>query len=359
MATANVSLLTQANVKYILSTGGAAGSFTCASDAGMAAFIDRWASPNLIGVDFDIEAGQSQQVIGDLVARIKAAHTAYPNLRFSLTLATLANNDGGATAQSLGAGAPDSFNVYGDKTMAAVKSTLGFDGTPATWPVVRDGRPHDDGLRLAVDGRVRGRQRRLPDGPVGAAGRVQPARPVGRAVGQHRADADDRRQRRRRRAVHARRRGHRRRRSPSRRSSPACTTGRTTATSTARRARPRRRATRSATPARAGSSRASSAAGCCTTGYGLSRRIVHGAAGDARRYSSRSCRRSSRFFHSSISRRRHAIAGPVRRARHRLAGEARRQLRPGAPRARRATPSVSDCSEAQAPSCDPRARVAK
>ena len=134
MATANVSLLMQANVKYILSTGGAAGSFTCASDAGMATFIDRWASANLIGVDFDIEAGQSQQVIGDLVARIKGAHAKYPALRFSLTLATLANNDGSPTARSLGASVQDSFNVYGDETLAAVKSTLGFTGDPSTWP---------------------------------------------------------------------------------------------------------------------------------------------------------------------------------------------------------------------------------
>ncbi len=134
MATANVPLFTSANVKYILSTGGAAGSFTCGSDAGMKTFIDRWMSAGLIGVDFDIEAGQSTQVIGDLLARIEAAHTAYPTLRFSLTLATLANNNGGATATSLGAGAPDSFNVYGDEVLAAVKSTLGFDGTAATWP---------------------------------------------------------------------------------------------------------------------------------------------------------------------------------------------------------------------------------
>jgi len=134
MASANVPLLMQANVKYILSTGGAAGSFTCASDAGMAAFIDRWASANLVGVDFDIEAGQSQQVIGDLVARIKAAHAKYPSLRFSLTLATLANNDGAPTAHSLGASVQDSFNVYGDEALAAVKSTLGFTGDAATWP---------------------------------------------------------------------------------------------------------------------------------------------------------------------------------------------------------------------------------
>ena len=133
MASANVSLLNQAGIKYILSTGGAAGSFTCGSDAGMATFLNRWAGPNLIGVDFDIEAGQSASVIGELVARIKSAHASFPNLRFSLTLATLANNNGASTAQSLGAGAPDSFNFYGDQVMAAVQSTLGFSGA-SSWP---------------------------------------------------------------------------------------------------------------------------------------------------------------------------------------------------------------------------------
>jgi chitinase len=134
MASANVAMLNSAGVKYILSTGGAAGSFTCGSDAGFATFINRWASAGLIGVDFDIEAGQSQAVINELVSRIKTAHASYPNLRFSLTLATLANNNGASTAQSLGAGAPDSFNVYGDWTMAAVKSILGFNGSPSSWP---------------------------------------------------------------------------------------------------------------------------------------------------------------------------------------------------------------------------------
>jgi hypothetical protein len=133
MASANVALLTQAGIRYILSTGGAAGSFTCGSDAGMAAFLDRWASPNLIGVDFDIEAGQSPQVIGDLIARISSAHASHPSLRFSLTLATLANNDGASTAASLGASAPDSFNVYGDEVMASLKSVLGISGA-SSWP---------------------------------------------------------------------------------------------------------------------------------------------------------------------------------------------------------------------------------
>jgi hypothetical protein len=100
----------------------------------MTAFINRWASSNLIGVDFDIEAGQSPQVIADLIARIKSAHASFPKLRFSLTLATLANNDGASAAQSLGASVPDSFNTFGDTTLAAVKQTLGFDGSASSWP---------------------------------------------------------------------------------------------------------------------------------------------------------------------------------------------------------------------------------
>jgi hypothetical protein len=135
MATANVGPLQQAGVKYILSTGGAAGSFTCGSDAGMTTFINRWASPNLIGVDFDIEAGQSAGVIDALIQRIKAAHGAFPNLRFSLTLATLAvSQPGSSTAQSLGGGATDSFNVFGDEAMASVKNVLGFNGSGSSWP---------------------------------------------------------------------------------------------------------------------------------------------------------------------------------------------------------------------------------
>jgi hypothetical protein len=129
MAKANVPELDGAGVKFILSTGGAAGSFTCGSDAGFETFLARWSSSNLIGVDFDIEAGQSQDVINNLVQRIATAHGKHPGLRFSLTLATLANNNGGSTASSLGSSAPDSFNVYGDNSVNAVKSIIG-----GSWP---------------------------------------------------------------------------------------------------------------------------------------------------------------------------------------------------------------------------------
>src|SRR5690606_5845265 len=134
IAAVNVPLLVAKDIKYIVATGGAAGSFRCSSDAGMEAFIERWASPNLIGIDYDIEAGQSEQDIAELVKRIIAAHEKYPHLRWSLTLATLANNDGSPTAVSLGSAAPSSFNAKGDQTLMAVKQHLGFDGTEATWP---------------------------------------------------------------------------------------------------------------------------------------------------------------------------------------------------------------------------------
>jgi hypothetical protein len=134
VASANLSLLEQAGVKYIISTGGQNGAFTCGSDAGMATFLGRWASSGLIGIDFDIEAGQSQTVIDDLILRIQAAHGKTPGLRFSLTLGTLAPNAGASMAQSLGANAQDSFNIYGDDALASVKNHLGFNGSPATWP---------------------------------------------------------------------------------------------------------------------------------------------------------------------------------------------------------------------------------
>jgi hypothetical protein len=102
LAQVNMPLLNNAGVNYVLSTGGAAGSFTCASDADFATFVNRWASPHLIGVDFDIEVGQSQTDITNLIRRIGPAHSSHPGLRFSLTIATLANTDGSESLNSTG-----------------------------------------------------------------------------------------------------------------------------------------------------------------------------------------------------------------------------------------------------------------
>lgn len=58
-AAENVPQLSAAHLNYVVSTGGEAGTFTCASTSGMDSFIARYASPNLVGIDFDIEGGQT------------------------------------------------------------------------------------------------------------------------------------------------------------------------------------------------------------------------------------------------------------------------------------------------------------
>jgi chitinase len=93
-AAENVPQLQSAGLNYVVSTGGAAGTFSCGSTAGMESFIARYASPHLVGIDFDIEGGQSQSDIQNLVAAAAGAQSAYPNLQFSFTLATLAASDG-------------------------------------------------------------------------------------------------------------------------------------------------------------------------------------------------------------------------------------------------------------------------
>jgi hypothetical protein len=120
LATANVSAFDSAGIGYIISTGGAAGSFTCGTDEGFQIFLQRYGSPHLLGVDFDIESGQTQAQIDALVDRVSVAQASNPGLRFSFTLATLAPGNGGTTAQSLGSGAPDPLGSTGQLVMQAI-----------------------------------------------------------------------------------------------------------------------------------------------------------------------------------------------------------------------------------------------
>src|SRR3984893_11052874 len=110
VAGANVQDFISSGKNYVISTGGAAGSFTCGSDSGFEKFIQTYLSSNMLGVDFDIEAGQSQSVIDNLIQRVIVAQRNHPNLRFSFTLATL----GGNSPQSLGS--------IGGTVMNAIKS---------------------------------------------------------------------------------------------------------------------------------------------------------------------------------------------------------------------------------------------
>lgn len=122
-ASANVQAFVSAGKQYIISTGGAAGSFTCTSDAGFDTFINLYNSSAMIGVDFDIEAGQSQADINNLVARVQAAQSRYPNLRFSFTIATLATSQSGSsTAVDMGSGSPNPLGSMGIMVMNAIQS---------------------------------------------------------------------------------------------------------------------------------------------------------------------------------------------------------------------------------------------
>lgn len=98
VAAANVQNFVSMGKFYVISTGGAAGSFRCSSDAGFDTFIRRYYSSNMLGVDFDIEAGQSAADIASLMQRVINAKRNFPGLRFSFTIATL----GGNSPQSLG-----------------------------------------------------------------------------------------------------------------------------------------------------------------------------------------------------------------------------------------------------------------
>jgi chitinase len=85
----NVQAFVNAGKKYIISTGGANGSFDCSSGQGLINFINRYNSANLVGIDFDIELGQSQAIIDDLINATKTAMQQFPNLQFSFTIESL------------------------------------------------------------------------------------------------------------------------------------------------------------------------------------------------------------------------------------------------------------------------------
>lgn len=112
-ASANIPALSGAGLPYVVSTGGQAGTFTCGSTANFATFLSRYMSPQMVGVDFDIEGGQTQAGINNLVAAAVYGQSLYPNLRFSFTIATLGASDG-----SYGG-----VNSLGDMVVKAVKAS--------------------------------------------------------------------------------------------------------------------------------------------------------------------------------------------------------------------------------------------
>lgn len=112
VADANIGALQRAGLRYVISTGGEGGVFTCASAAGMQAFITRYDSPALLGLDFDIEASQTEAQIDALVHAIAQALAQRPRLRLSFTLATLAASDGSGHG----------LNAHGQQVMQALRN---------------------------------------------------------------------------------------------------------------------------------------------------------------------------------------------------------------------------------------------
>jgi hypothetical protein len=110
-AQANVAAFVEHQLGYIVSTGGQGQQFTCNSDAGMERFIARYQSPQLVGFDFDIEAGQTDADIDALVQRVKGAQRRHPSLRFSFTLPTFAAVDGSGR----------SLNRIGQRVLRAIR----------------------------------------------------------------------------------------------------------------------------------------------------------------------------------------------------------------------------------------------
>lgn len=108
----NVAAHEAAGRDYIVSTGGAAGAFTCDDDAAMQGFVARYAGPRLRGIDFDIEGAQTPAQIESLVQQAKRVHDRWPALRISFTVATHAASDGSRR----------SLNATGEAVLAALRA---------------------------------------------------------------------------------------------------------------------------------------------------------------------------------------------------------------------------------------------
>ncbi|HEX7643215.1 MAG TPA: DUF4214 domain-containing protein [Burkholderiaceae bacterium] len=116
-AEANVPAFVNAGKYYIVSTGGWGQQFKCASNADFIAFIKRYYSSGMLGVDFDIEGGSpvdwTQADVDNLVQCIVNAQQSYPNLRFSFTVGTTGGTAAGLS--SYGQMVLQAIGTYGMK----------------------------------------------------------------------------------------------------------------------------------------------------------------------------------------------------------------------------------------------------
>ena len=140
-ARANVARAVQQGQRYVVSTGGALGIFTCGSDDGMARFVARYDSPMLAGLDFDIEGAQTPEQIDALVQRLTGLQRQRPALRISFTLATHAGSD--ADRRSLNATGQQVLQAlqrHGLEQAVINLMVMNYGEADARWCVVRQGR---------------------------------------------------------------------------------------------------------------------------------------------------------------------------------------------------------------------------
>ena len=90
LSEANIQNFVDQDVDYIISTGGAVAAFTCGNVENLSAFINRYASKNMIGIDYDIEVTYTEAQIKQLLQVTADYQKSHPNFRVSLTLATAA-----------------------------------------------------------------------------------------------------------------------------------------------------------------------------------------------------------------------------------------------------------------------------
>lgn len=110
-AAANRAAFSVARANYIVATGGEAGIFTCTTRAGMQRFLARYDSPQLVGLDFDIEGKQTAAQIDALVRQVAALARQRPKLRMSFTVATHASPDGSLR----------SLNATGERVLTSLR----------------------------------------------------------------------------------------------------------------------------------------------------------------------------------------------------------------------------------------------
>ncbi|MCW7553235.1 glycosyl hydrolase family 18 protein [Endozoicomonas gorgoniicola] len=120
LADANIKRFVQNGIKYVISTGGANATFTCSSEAGMKAFVDRYNSTSFAGLDFDIESG-SEEAIYNLMQFAAAAQKDYKKRGMQLPVSLTISARGGPDPRV------DPLTLYGKWTLdAARKSGLEY-----------------------------------------------------------------------------------------------------------------------------------------------------------------------------------------------------------------------------------------